>query len=34
MSKNEFVFKEESHRIIGCSMEVLNEIGHGFHEKV
>lgn len=27
------LFKSESQQIIGCAMEVLNEIGHGFHEK-
>ena len=30
----EILFREEVHRIIGCAMEVLNEIGHGFHEKI
>ena len=29
-----FLLKEETHRIIGCAFEVLNEIGHGFHEKI
>jgi GxxExxY protein len=28
------LFPEETHRIVGCAMEVLNEIGHGFHEKI
>jgi GxxExxY protein len=28
------LLKEETHRIIGCAFEVLNEIGHGFHEKI
>lgn len=27
------MFKEESQQIVGSAMEVLNEIGHGFHEK-
>lgn len=27
------LYKAESQQIIGCGMEVLNEIGHGFHEK-
>lgn len=27
------LFKEESQQIVGSAMEVLNEIGHGFHEK-
>lgn len=26
-------FKAESQQIVGAAMEVLNEIGHGFHEK-
>ena len=26
--------KEETQKIIGLSFEILNEIGHGFHEKV
>ena len=34
MSDSQFLLKEETHRIIGCSMEVINEIGHGFHEKI
>ena len=32
-SKEEPIYKEESQRIIGCAMEVHNELGHGFHEK-
>jgi GxxExxY protein len=34
MNETEFLLKDETHRIIGCSMEVMNEIGHGFHEKI
>ena len=34
MSDSQFLFKEETHRIIGCAMEVINELGHGFHEKI
>ncbi len=30
----DILFREEVHRIVGCAMEVLNEIGHGFHEKI
>ena len=30
---NEPLFKTESQQIVGAAMEVLNEIGHGFHEK-
>jgi GxxExxY protein len=28
------LLKEETHRILGCGFEVLNEVGHGFHEKI
>ena len=30
----DILFREEAHGIVGCAMEVLNEIGHGFHEKI
>jgi len=30
----EILFREEVHCLVGCAMEVLNEIGHGFHEKI
>ena len=33
MSTDGILYKEESHRLIGCAMEVHNELGHGFHEK-
>ncbi len=26
------LLREETHRIIGCAFEVLNEVGHGFYE--
>ena len=29
-----FLLKEETHRIIGCAFEVLNEVGHGLYEKI
>ncbi len=29
----EALFKEDSRQVVGIAMEVLNEIGHGFHEK-
>ena len=32
--KKEFLYAKETHEIIGCSFEVLNEIGHGLHEKI
>ena len=30
----ELIFKQECHPIVGCAMEVLNAVGHGFHEKI
>ena len=33
VQNTKFLLKEETHRIIGCAFEVLNEIGHGFYEK-
>ena len=27
------IYKAESQEVVGSAMEVLNEIGHGFHEK-
>jgi hypothetical protein len=29
-----FLLKPETERIIGFAFEVLNEIGHGLHEKI
>jgi GxxExxY protein len=29
-----FLLKEETHHIIGCAFEVLNELGHGLYEKI
>ncbi len=34
MTDAQLIYKEEVHKIVGCSMEVLNEIGHGLHEKI
>ncbi len=31
---SDLLLKEESYKIIGCSMEVLNEVGHGLYEKI
>ena len=28
------LLKEETHQIIGCAFEVLNELGHGLYEKL
>ncbi|MBE0541614.1 MAG: GxxExxY protein [Verrucomicrobia bacterium] len=34
MKPNEpLLLKDEVFRIVGCAMEVLNELGHGLHEK-
>ncbi len=30
---NDFLYKNETHQIIGCSFEVLNALGHGLLEK-
>jgi len=30
----EYPCKEETHAIIGCAFEVLNELGHGLNEKL
>lgn len=34
LQNTKFLLKEETHRIIGCAFEVLNEVGHGFYEKI
>ena len=34
MTNLDLLLKEECYRIVGCAMEVLNSLGHGFHEKV
>ena len=34
MNEDDFPLKEESYTVIGCAMEVLNALGHGFHEKI
>ena len=31
--EEELLLKDEVYRIIGCALEVLNDVGHGFHEK-
>lgn len=30
---NELLLKEEVYAIVGCAIEVLNGLGHGYHEK-
>jgi len=27
------IYKQESQQVVGCAMAVLNELGHGVHEK-
>ena len=34
MDTNKLLLKEEVFQIVGCAMEVLNEIGHGLNEKI
>ena len=31
--EHRFLYKKETHQIIGCAMEVLNTMGHGLLEK-
>ncbi len=31
---SKLILKEETRRILGCAFDVLNEIGHGLHEKI
>lgn len=33
MNTGEILLREEVYRIVGCAMEVLNELGHGLNEK-
>ena len=33
ISKEEIILKDEVYAIVGCAIEVLNFLGHGFHEK-
>lgn len=32
-SENKLLLKEEVYQVVGSAIEVLNEIGHGLHEK-
>src|SRR5882757_10074099 len=34
MDTNKLLLKDEVFQIIGSAMEVLNELGHGLHEKI
>jgi GxxExxY protein len=31
---SKLLFKKETEAILGCAFDVLNEVGHGFHEKI
>jgi len=33
-NKHELILKEEVFEVVGCAMEVLNELGHGLLEKL
>jgi hypothetical protein len=30
----DLLLKHETEQILGCAFDVLNEVGHGFHEKM
>jgi GxxExxY protein len=32
-ANTELILKEEVYKVVSCALEVLNGIGHGFHEK-
>ena len=32
--ESKLILKGETEKVIGFAFEVLNEIGHGFHEKI
>ena len=31
---SKLILKKETEAILGCAFDVLNEIGHGLHEKI
>lgn len=33
-NKHELIFKDEVYQIVGCALNVLNGLGHGFFEKI
>ena len=33
-TSSKLMLKEETRRILGCAFDVLNEVGHGLHEKI
>jgi len=34
LENTSLILKENTRQIIGCAFEVINEVGHGFHEKI
>jgi len=34
LENTSFILKEETRQILGCAFEVINEVGHGFYEKI
>ena len=32
-NERELIFKDEVYAVISCSLEIINGIGHGLHEK-
>jgi GxxExxY protein len=32
-ANKELLLKNEVYQVVGCALEVLNELGHGLHEK-
>ncbi len=34
LENSSLLLKQETHQILGCAFEVINEVGHGFHEKI
>lgn len=34
MDTNKLLLKDEVYQIVGCAIDVMNEVGHGFHEKI
>ena len=33
IANKELILKEEVYKVAGCALEVINGVGHGFHEK-
>src|SRR5436309_13744645 len=34
LKDTKLLLREETEKIIGCAFDVLNEVGHGYHEKI